>query len=211
MGLKLAPAGAGIADEALVESARRGDALAWNILIRRYAGMVRARAAAFFLPGADLDDVVQEGMVGLCKAVRDYRADRQTPFAVFARLCIRRQIVTAVKMATRAKHRPLNTARSLDGPVGLGAPAGDTLLALVPLVGEGPEATVLRDLEHAAFERRLCQRLTPLERAAASGYLEGRSYHEIARCMGCSVKAVDNALQRAKRKLERARCRDDSS
>ncbi len=192
-------------DDTLVECARRGDGSAWDALIDRYHGLVRSRAVGFFLPGADLDDVIQEGMVGLCKAVRDYRAKRHVPFAVFASLCIRRQIVSALKAALRGKHRPLNTARSLNEPLDSDNTHGRTLLRFMPIVGDEPDAVVLRDLEQTAFEAWMREALAPLERAAARGYLEGRPYDEIARSAGCNVKAVDNALQRVRRKLKRAR------
>jgi RNA polymerase sporulation-specific sigma factor len=195
------PPRAGIPDETLLEYARRGDGSAWNALVDRYRGLVRSQAVAFFFPGADIDDVIQEGMVGLCKAVRDYRVERPASFAVFARLCIRRQIVSALKGALRGKHRPLNTARSLEEP--LDGADDRTLLGCMRTVGDGPEAIVLRDLAQTTFEVWMREKLAPLERTVVRSYLEGRPYGEIARSAGCKVKAVDNALQRVKRKIKR--------
>jgi len=197
------PSHVDVPDEALVKCAQQDEGAAWETLVGRFSGLVRSQAAVFFFPGGDPEDVVQEGMIGLCKAVRDYRADRQVPFALFARVCIRRQIMTAVKGALRGKHRPLNTARSLDEMLGPDEPARRTLLSVIPLVADGPDAVALRQLEDGALEMWMRKTLSPLERAAARGYLEGHSYDAIARTVGCSIKAVDNALQRARCKLGR--------
>lgn len=170
----------------------------------RYRGYIRFRSTVFFLPGWDREDVIQEGLIGLYKAIRDFRPDRHAAFAPFARLCIDRQIIAAVKGATRAKHAPLNTAASLSEPWG-DDPDGRSLQDVLAdrLVGD-PEEAVLRALDEDAFVRWVDSSLSQLERAVVTAYLAGFSYEETARLVRRHVKAVDNALQRVKRKLLRS-------
>jgi RNA polymerase sporulation-specific sigma factor len=192
-------------EEVLVQRARDGDQRAVELLVDRYRSYIRFRSTVFFLPGWEREDVVQEGLIGLYKAIRDYRPDRHTAFGPFARLCIDRQIIAAVKGATRAKHAPLNTAASLSEPWG-DDPDGRPLLEVLAdrLVGD-PEDAVLRALDEDAFVRWIHSSLSELERAVVAAYLAGFSYEETARLVRRHVKAVDNALQRVKRKLQRSR------
>jgi RNA polymerase sporulation-specific sigma factor len=185
----------------LVSAARRGDDTAFELLLRRYDYLVRMRARTFFLQGAEYEDLVQEGMIGLFKAVRDYREGAGV-FRAFADLCITRQIITAVKTASRLKHAPLNGALSLDSPRyddGDGRTLGDTLA--VP--GPPPDLTWLRSEEAARILKVLRQRLSPFEFKVLMLWLQGRSYEEIARLLGRHTKSVDNGLWRVKCKVRR--------
>lgn len=198
----------------LVERARRGDSRAMNGLLRRYTGFVRLKASSYFLAGGDGDDLVQEGLIGLYKAVRDYRSDKEASFRSFAELCITRQIITAIKTATRNKHVPLNSYVSFSHtPSGReiesDCTVGDTLPGSEI---EDPAAHVISTQELRSLVDCLSGRLSHLESQVLAGYLAGDSYEIIASCIGCDAKTVDNALQRIKRKvgehLERRRIVD---
>jgi RNA polymerase sporulation-specific sigma factor len=189
-------------DLRLVLRARNGDSAAMDTLLRRYTGFVRLKASSYFLAGGDSDDLIQEGMVGLYKAVRDFRADKETTFRSFAELCITRQIITAIKTATRFKHSPLNTYVSFSH-----SPAGQddgecTLGDALPGPGvDDPAICVISTEELQSLVFCLGTGLSPLESDALRLYLEGNSYEDMAEQLGCDTKTIDNALQRVKRKI----------
>ncbi|HEU4449462.1 MAG TPA: RNA polymerase sporulation sigma factor SigH [Gaiellaceae bacterium] len=189
-------------DLQLVLRARNDDGTAMDALIRRYTGFVRLKASSYFLAGGESDDLVQEGLIGLYKAVRDFRPDKETSFRSFAELCITRQIITAIKTATRYKHSPLNTYVSFSQ-----TPAGQddgecTLGDALPGPGvDDPAICVISTEELQSLVFCLGTGLSPLEADALKLYLEGNSYEEMAEELGCDTKTIDNALQRVKRKV----------
>ena len=194
-------------DLALVKAHRRGSQSALDALMLRYHQFVRLKASSYFIAGGDAEDLIQEGLVGLYKAVRDYRDDRQASFRSFAELCITRQIITAVKTATRQKHTVLNTCVSTDVPID----DGDEYRTFGDTIPEGtysdPQETVVgRELQRE-MRRRIGSDLSGLESEVLLRYIEGHSYQDIACELGLQVKQVDNALQRAKKKI--ARCARD--
>ena len=192
-----------LTDEVIVEAARDGDVDALEYLIRKYKNFVRAKARAYFLIGADREDIIQEGMIGLYKAIRDYRSDKLASFRVFAELCITRQIITAIKTATRQKHIPLNSYISLNKPI-YDEESDRTLLDVIS--GHkitDPEELVISKEELIHIEEKIGEILSGLEWDVLTLYLQGRSYQEIAYDLGRHVKSIDNALQRVKRKLEK--------
>ena len=189
-------------DLQLVLRASNGDSLAMDALIRRYTGFVRLKASSYFLAGGDSEDLIQEGLVGLYKAVRDYRTDRESSFRNFAELCIHRQIITAVKTASRNKHTPLNRSVSFSTtPAG----AGDgepTLDEMLPgPTAHDPVNQVISSEELQALVACLSTVLSELESRVLALYLDGYSYEEVGAKLGCEAKTVDNALQRVKRKV----------
>jgi RNA polymerase sporulation-specific sigma factor len=190
-------------DEALVEAVRNGDSEALEYLIHKYRNFVRAKARSYFLIGADREDIVQEGMIGLYKSIRDFREDKLSSFKAFAELCITRQIITAIKTATRQKHIPLNSYVSLDKPI-YDEDSDRTLLDVIfgPRVTD-PEELIINQEEFDDIEAKMSELLSDLERKVLMLYLDGRSYHEIAVDLDRHVKSIDNALQRVKRKLEK--------
>ena len=183
--------------------ARAGDRRALDAVIRRYAGFVRLKSSSYFLAGGDSDDLIQEGLVGLYKAIRDYRADRETSFRSFAELCITRQIITAIKTATRFKHSPLNGYVSFSHTPAGQDDASDVTLgdALAGPTVDDPARRVIASQELAELVSCLGTTLSRLESRVLSLYLEGHSYEQIAAVVDCDAKAVDNALQRIKRKV----------
>ena len=189
-------------DGFLIALAKQGNADAYDRIVRRYYGFVRLKASSYFLAGGDAEDLIQEGLVGLYKAVRDYRSDRESSFRNFAELCITRQIITAVKTATRNKHTPLNGYVSFS-QTPASAPDGEpTLEEVIPgSPVHDPATQVISSEELKALVGCLSTTLSELESRALSLYLDGRSYEEIAGRLGCDPKAVDNALQRVKRKV----------
>ena len=189
-------------DEDLVCLAREGDEEALEFLINKYKNFVRAKARTYFLVGADREDIIQEGMIGIYKAIRDYRSDRLASFRAFAELCITRQIITAIKTATRQKHIPLNSYVSLNKPVFDDESERTLMDIMVPGVTTDPEELLISQEEVADIEGKMDELLSPLEKEVVDLYLEGKSYIEIAEQLGRHVKSVDNALQRVKRKLE---------
>ncbi|HLT57850.1 MAG TPA: RNA polymerase sporulation sigma factor SigH [Limnochordales bacterium] len=193
----------GLADEVVVEFAREGDNLALEFLIHKYRNFVRAKARSYFLIGADREDIIQEGMIGLYKAIRDFRADKLASFRAFAELCITRQIITAIKTATRQKHIPLNSYVSLNKPI-YDEESDRTLMDVIHgnKVSD-PEELVISREEFLDIEKRMSEFLSELEWKVLMYYLEGKSYQEIAEELSRHVKSIDNALQRVKRKLER--------
>ncbi|MCL6625975.1 MAG: RNA polymerase sporulation sigma factor SigH [Alicyclobacillus shizuokensis] len=190
-------------DEELVAAVHRGDNAALEFLVHKYRNFVRAKARSYFLIGADREDIVQEGMIGLFKSVRDYREDKLTSFKAFAELCVTRQIITAIKTATRQKHIPLNSYVSLDKPI-YDEDSDRTLLDVLSTVRvSDPEDMVIHQEEFDAIEVTMSELLSDLERKVLMLYLDGRSYQEIAVDLDRHVKSIDNALQRVKRKLEK--------
>jgi RNA polymerase sigma-H factor len=190
-------------DEDIVEAVRNGDSIALEYLINKYKNFVRAKARSYFLIGADREDIVQEGMIGLYKAIRDFKGDKLTSFKAFAELCITRQIITAIKTATRQKHIPLNSYVSLDKPI-YDEDSDRTLLDVIcgTRVSD-PEELIINQEEFTGLEYKMSEILSDLERQVLMLYLDGRSYQEIAVDLDRHVKSIDNALQRVKRKLER--------
>ena len=190
-------------DIGLVVSARDGDQNASCELVRRYRGLIRSKARSYFLVGADRDDVIQEGMVGLFKAIRDYDPTRQASFHSFAELCVTRQIITAVKSATRRKHSPLNGYVSLSRSTSL-EEDGERLLSDILAAKEicDPATIVISAWETNFIRTGMADALSPFESQVLRLYTNGRSYQEIADSLNRHTKAVDNALQRVKRKME---------
>lgn len=190
-------------DEEVVEDARNGDRQALEFLIHKYKNFVRAKARSYFLIGADREDIIQEGMIGLYKAIRDYRSDKLSSFRAFAELCITRQIITAIKTATRQKHIPLNSYVSLNKPI-YDEESDRTLMDV--LSGTkicDPEELIISQEEFSTIEAKIEELLSDLEWEVLTSYLQGKSYQEIAEDLDRHVKSIDNALQRVKRKLER--------
>jgi RNA polymerase sporulation-specific sigma factor len=191
-----------VEDLRLVLRARNGDDGALDTLVRRYTGFVRLKASSYFIAGGESDDLIQEGLIGLYKAVRDFRSDKDTSFRSFAELCITRQIITAIKTATRFKHAPLNTYVSFSHTPA-GQEEGDcTLGDALPGPGvDDPAVCVISTEELQSLVFCLGTGLSPLESDALRLYLEGNSYEEMAEELGCDTKTIDNALQRVKRKV----------
>jgi len=191
-------------DEEIVAEAKTNDnTIALDYLINKYRNFVRAKARSYFLIGADREDIIQEGMIGLYKAIRDFRNDKLSSFRAFAELCVTRQIITAIKTATRQKHIPLNSYVSLNKPI-YDEDSDRTLLDV--LSGSkisDPEELVISREEFIDIEAKMGQILSDLEWKVLMSYLDGKSYQEIAIELDRHVKSIDNALQRVKRKLER--------
>ena len=195
---------ANMTDEEIVRLAQRDkDGAALEYLLNKYKNFVRAKARSYFLIGADHEDIVQEGMIGLYKAIRDYREDRLSSFRAFAKLCVTRQIITAIKTATRQKHIPLNSYISLNRPIY----EEDSDRTLLDVITEdspsNPEEMLIDREDLSVIEGRIGQMLSDLEKEVLIRYVEGKSYVEISEEMNRHVKSVDNALQRIKRKLQK--------
>jgi RNA polymerase sporulation-specific sigma factor len=192
-----------LSDEEIVQLARDTNDEALEHLINKYKNFVRAKARSYFLIGADREDIIQEGMIGLYKAIRDFRPDKLASFRAFAELCITRQIITAIKTATRQKHIPLNSYVSLNKPI-YDEESDRTLLDVISgSKVTDPEELVISREEFSDIETKMVEFLSELEWQVLMFYLEGKSYQEIADELGRHVKSIDNALQRVKRKLER--------
>jgi RNA polymerase sporulation-specific sigma factor len=189
-------------DEDLVERAQEGDDAALDVLLQRYRHYARAKARSYFLAGADKEDIVQEGMIGLFKAIRDFQANRNTAFRAFAELCITRQIITAIKTATRQKHIPLNSYVSLNKPSASEDQDRPLSEALVGTSSGDPAELVISAEEISSIRESVGRLLSDLETEVLQLYMDGKSYQEIADMLGRHVKSIDNALQRIKRKLE---------
>lgn len=197
------PAYNNLTDEEIVEQVRLGDMEAQEFLINKYKNFVRAKARSYFLIGADREDIIQEGMIGLYKAIRDFRCDRLSSFRAFAELCVTRQIITAIKTATRQKHIPLNSYVSLNKPI-YDEDSDRTLLDVISGTKiTDPEELIISREEFDHIEEKMGQILSSLEWKVLMYYLEGKSYQEIAIDLNRHVKSIDNALQRVKRKLEK--------
>jgi len=190
-------------DEELVALYHQGEQAAVDALLHRYRTFTRLKARSYFLVGADKDDIIQEGMIGLYKAIRDYVPDRQASFRAFAELCITRQIITAVKTATRQKHVPLNTYVSLSKPIG-GEEDSDWSLqdVLENIQVPDPADLVISHDELRSMKIAFAEILSDFEAEVLHMYVEGKSYQEIAERLDRHVKSIDNAIQRIKRKVE---------
>ncbi|QGU00760.1 RNA polymerase sporulation specific sigma factor SigH [Candidatus Syntrophocurvum alkaliphilum] len=192
-----------MSDEEIVELAQQGDQYAIEYLVDKYKNFVRAKARSYFLIGADKEDIIQEGMIGLFKAIRDYKVDKLTSFRAFAELCITRQIITAIKTATRQKHIPLNSYVSLNKPI-YDEESDRTLMDILSTNKiTNPEEIIISREEFVFIEKKMGEILSSLEWKVLMAYLEGKSYQEIAVELKRHVKSIDNALQRVKRKLEK--------
>ncbi|WLR50945.1 RNA polymerase sporulation sigma factor SigH [Bacillus tianshenii] len=190
-------------DEVIVEKVHEGEPDALEYLINKYKNFVRAKARSYFLIGADREDIVQEGMIGLYKAIRDFKEDKLSSFKAFAELCITRQMITAIKTATRQKHIPLNSYVSLDKPI-YDEESDRTLLDVISGAKVlDPEEVIINQEKFDDIELKMAELLSDLERKVLALYLDGRSYQEISAQLNRHVKSIDNALQRVKRKLER--------
>ena len=192
-----------VEDGFLIALAKNGDPTAYSRLVTRYRGFVRLKASSYFLAGGDSEDLIQEGLIGLYKAIRDYRTDRESSFRNFAELCITRQIITAVKTATRNKHVPLNQYVSFSAPAGSAsddeAPTLEELIASPSVNYPAKQAISAEELR--SLVGCLSTSLSQLESSVLALYLDGRSYEEIGGRLDCDTKTVDNALQRVKRKV----------
>ena len=190
-------------DEDIVALCRTGDTVAVEFLLNKYKNFVRSKARSYFLIGADHEDIVQEGMIGLYKAIRDFRPEKLSSFRAFAELCITRQIITAIKTATRQKHIPLNSYVSLNKP--LYDEESDRTLLDVCAEGHSanPQELLISQEDLKGIHQKIDEVLSGLEQEVLAAYLDGKSYQEIADMLGRHVKSIDNALQRVKRKLEK--------
>ena len=187
-------------DEVLAGLAQAGDREAEDILIRRYVEMIRGKAHLYFIVGADSEDVIQEGMIGLFKAIHDYSGNREATFKTFAELCINRQILTAVKTASRLKHQPLNDSVSLSTPVD--ETGGGTLEeSLGGDMASNPEAVFMENTLSSLLTDENSTLFSSMERRVLKEYLAGKKYPDIAKLLGKSYKAVDNAMQRIRKKI----------
>lgn len=192
-----------LSEEEIVRLAQQGDDTAQEFLMEKYKNIVRSKTRSFFLVGAESEDLLQEGMIGLFKAIRDYDPEKNASFQAFAVLCIKRQLISAFKAASRQKHIPLNSYISLSKPV-YGEESERTFLDVVSLEhAPDPEQLFILGEEHELIDRKIKEELSPLEREVLLLYLSGKSYQEIAEQLGTPLKTIDNALQRVKKKLER--------
>ncbi|OKL36827.1 RNA polymerase sporulation sigma factor SigH [Domibacillus mangrovi] len=189
-------------DEDLIERVHNGDSESSDFLINKYRNFVRAKANRYFLIGGDKDDIVQEGMIGLYKAIRDFKEDKLISFVAFAELCITRQIITAIKTATRQKHGPLNSYISLDKPI-YDEGSDQTMMDVIAGSKTMDPAIVIVHREEAKdIEMKIAELLSEFERKVWDLYVEGQSYREISVELDAHVKSIDNAIQRVKRKLD---------
>lgn len=190
-------------DEEIVLEAKDGSKRAQEYLISKYENFVKAKARAYFLIGADREDIYQEGMIGLYKAIRDYKSDKLSSFKAFAELCVTRQIITAIKTATRQKHIPLNTYISLNKPLYEEESDRTLLDILAEVKNTDPEQLMISKEEFCHIEKEIAKVLSGLEMEVLNSYIDGKSYQEIACELDRHAKSIDNALQRIKRKLEK--------
>lgn len=194
-----------LSDDELVELAKT-DEYAFEYLVTKYKCIVLSKARGYFLVGADKEDIIQEGMIGLVKAIRDYRPDREASFKGFAEICINRQIITAIKSATRQKHIPLNTYVSLSRPVYESDENDENRTMLDVLECDSslnPEERVIIEESYRGMDEKIMKALSRFEKSVLEHYLGGNSYAEISHKTGKPVKSIDNALQRIKKKLEK--------
>lgn len=190
-------------DEEIVMDAKAGDNKAQEYLIFKYENFVKAKAKSYFLIGADKEDIYQEGMIGLYKAIRDFNPEKSTSFKAFAEICVTRQIITAIKTATRQKHIPLNTYVSLNKPIYEEESERTLLDVLSGLKISDPEELMISKEQMNFIEKKISGVLSELEKDVLTSYLDGKSYQEIACDLERHAKSIDNALQRVKRKLEK--------
>lgn len=190
-------------EEIVFDAQENNNVLAQEYLLHKYRNFVRAKARSYFLIGAEREDIIQEGMIGLYKAIRDFKTDKQASFRAFAELCVTRQIITAIKTATRQKHIPLNSYVSLNKPI-YEEDSDRTLLDVISGVKvANPEDMIISQEEFADIEDKMNEILSDLEWQVLMSYLDGKSYQEIAVDLNRHIKSIDNALQRVKRKLEK--------
>lgn len=190
-------------DEEIVIEAKNNNSLAQEFIISKYENFVKAKAKTYFLIGADKEDIYQEGMIGLYKAIRDFNPDKLTSFRAFAEICVTRQIITAIKTATRQKHIPLNTYVSLNKPIFEEESERTLLDVLASLKITDPEELVISEEQMEYIQSEIKNVLSDLEQEVLKSYLDGKSYQEIACDLDRHAKSIDNALQRVKRKLEK--------
>lgn len=194
-----------VSDEILVRAAKNGDSKAFEVLASRFRVGINARARTYFLRGADKEDIIQEGMIGLVKAIRDYKPDKRTGFKAFAELCITRQIITAIKTATRQKHLPLNSYVSLYNKEN-GDDDGRMLIDTLECdYSSNPEEYMIIAESYKGIDEKILKILSKFEKKVLEHYMEGLSYGEIAEKLNCPIKSIDNALQRIKHKLENSK------
>ena len=196
-------------DEEAVVLAQNGDGQALAYLLNKYKTFVRSKARSYFLIGADHEDIVQEGMIGLYKAIRDFQPERLSSFRSFAELCVKRQIITAIKAATRQKHVPLNSYVSLNKPL-YDEESDRTLLDVIDGRVTNPEDLYISQEDLSRIQTQISEVLSDLERQVLEAFMDGKSYQEIAELLGRHVKSIDNALQRVKRKLFKFREENES-
>ena len=189
-----------LSDEEIVALAQSNDDEALTYLLDKYKNFVHSKARSYFLIGADHEDIVQEGMIGLFKAIRDFKPTRLSSFRAFAELCVKRQIITAIKTATRQKHFPLNSYVSLNKPL-YDEESDRTLLDVIEGRVTNPEDLFISQEDYARIQTQISEVLSDLERQVLEAFMDGKSYQEIAELLGRHVKSIDNALQRVKRKL----------
>lgn len=192
-----------IADEQLLAQIKSGDGIALDQLINKYKNFVRAKAKTYFLVGADKEDIVQEGMIGLFKAIRDFKDEKLVSFKSFAEICVTRQIITAIKTATRQKHMPLNSYISLNKPVFEDDGERTLMETINHDTVSDPELLFISKEEFNRIEGKINEILSPLELEVLHFYLQGKSYQQIAVILNKEVKSIDNALQRVKKKIEK--------
>lgn len=197
-----------LSDEEMIELIHLGNSDVLDFLITKFQSIVRMKARTYFIIGGDREDIVQEGMIGLYKAIRDFRPDRLSSFKVFAELCITRQIITAIKTATRQKHIPLNTSVSLDKPIYDEEQERTLLDIIASSTLDDPEDLMIHKENFSFMEEEMNKVLSALEKEVLTLYLEGQSYREISEVLNRQVKSIDNALQRIKRKLEHSMAMD---
>ncbi|MDD5448504.1 MAG: RNA polymerase sporulation sigma factor SigH [Actinomycetota bacterium] len=192
-----------LSDEKAVELAQKGDRRAESLLLERYRGFVGMKTQTYFLVGAESEDVIQEGMIGLYKAIRDFKEEKHVSFKAFADVCVTRQIITAIKTATRQKHMPLNNYVSLSNPLRENGEQERAFVDFIPAEeSTDPVRVVIGKEELKNFKDNFPEMLSAFEAEVLKGYMQGKSYQDIAIDLDCEVKAVDNALQRIKRKME---------
>ena len=189
-----------MSDEDVAALAQQGDGQALAYLLNKYKNFVRSKARSYFLIGADHEDIVQEGMIGLYKAIRDFQPERLASFRSFAELCVKRQIITAIKAATRQKHVPLNSYVSLNKPL-YDEESDRTLMDVIEGRVTNPEDLYISQEDLSRIQTQISEVLSDLERRVLEAFMDGKSYQEIAELLGRHVKSIDNALQRVKRKL----------
>ena len=189
-----------LTDEEIALLAQNGNDDAQEFLLNKYKNFVRSKARSYFLIGADHEDIVQEGMIGLYKSIRDFQPERLASFRSFAELCVKRQIITAIKAATRQKHMPLNSYVSLNKPL-YDEESDRTLLDVIEGRITNPEDLFISQEDLNGIQNQIDQLLSDLERQVLDAFMDGKSYQEIAELLGRHVKSIDNALQRVKRKL----------
>ncbi|MBQ7718675.1 MAG: RNA polymerase sporulation sigma factor SigH [Clostridia bacterium] len=195
-----------LSDEQLAELSNNGNNIALDFLLKKYSVLVRRKARTYFLVGADHEDIVQEGMIGLFKAIQSYNPEKQSGFRAFAELCITRQMITAIKSATRQKHAPLNSYISLDRPLF----DEEYEVTLMDVIGSdekiaNPEDIIIGQEQYKSMEQSLAKELSSFEREVLAYYLQGKTYQEIGDILQKNYKSIDNALQRIKKKIEKMR------